>query len=276
MKNHLNRQLWQFFLFTFSFSWLLWLPGLLITHKLVNPTETLISTSNFLKWIAGTGPSLAAIFLTGINGGKTEVKKLFSRLWNIKLGYWYFPVLLLLPATLIIAHLLNIILFHASFPSSGLLTEFWWIPIIFLIFLIMQFSEELGWRGYALDRLQKRWNAVFSSVLLGIIWAIWHLPMFLISGFGQYDNQLPYGQFFITLVLISVLITWLQNNTNGSLVPAFIIHAMLNLSGEVLPLVEKSNNTQCDYMPWIISNILLCLIIIVVIFIWGYKKLVRT
>ena len=266
---------WQFFLLTFLFSWTLWLPGLLITYKLVTPDQAWIELCNILRWVGGTGPSVAAVLLTIKHEGYAGVKTLFKRVWDLRLGYWYFPALFLLPAAIILAHLLNVLLFNSPFPKSSLLTEFYWIPVVFLVFLIMQFSEELGWRGYALDRLQKRWSAVFSSVLLGSVWAVWHLPMFLISGFSQHDNQLPYGQFFITLVLISVLITWLQNNTKGSLAPAFIMHAMLNLSGEVFPLVEKSENTQGDSTPWIICNVILLLVVVAVIAHWGYKKLVR-
>ena len=275
-KSGLAKQhLWQFFLLTFLFSWILWLPGSLITYKLVTPNQPWIVICNILRWVGGTGPSVAAVLLTKKHDGYSGIKKLFGRVWDIRLGYWYLPVLFLLPATIVFAHILNVLLFNSPFPESSLLTEFYWIPIIFLVFLIMQFSEELGWRGYALERLQKRWSAVFSSVLLGSIWAIWHLPMFLISGFSQYDNQLPYVQFFITLVLISVLITWLQNNTKGSLAPAFIMHALLNLSGEVFPLVEKTENSKGDSIPWIICNILLFLIVLAIISYWGFKKLVR-
>lgn len=270
-----NRQLWQFILLTFLISWILWLPGLLFTYELLTPNQFWIVIGNILRWVGGTGPSVAAVLLTKKHDGYSGIKKIFRRVWDLKLGYWYIPVLFLLPATVVLAHLLNSLIFNSPFPKSSLLTEFYWIPIIFLVFLVMQFSEELGWRGYALDRLQKRWSAAFSGVLLGSIWAIWHLPMFLIRGFSQHDNQLPYGQFFITLVLISVLITWLQNNTKGSLAPAFIMHAMLNLSGEVFPLVEKTDNSQGDYIPWIICNILLFLIVLVVIIHRGYKKMVH-
>lgn len=276
MKNNKSsHQLWQFFLATFLFSWLLWLPGILITYKLISPSPNLISISNVLKWIGGIGPSLVALFLIIRDEGKKGVKKIFNRVIALKLGYWYLPVFLIIPISVVAAHLLNILFFDASFPQSSLLLEYWWIPFIFLIFVVMQFSEELGWRGYALDRLQKRWNATFSSLLLGVIWAFWHLPMFFIIGFGQYDNQIPYGHFFITIVLVSVLITWLQNNTKGSLVPAFILHAMINLTGEVLPLAKKNELGQIDATPWIICNLLLFLIVIVVIRFWGYKKLVR-
>ena len=66
-----------------------------------------------------------------------------------------------------------------------------------------------------------------------------------------------------------------QKNTKSSLVPAFIIHAPINLSGEVLPLIEKNLEIQGDYTVWIISNILLFLFAIVILIFWGYKKLVR-
>ncbi|MCX6175684.1 MAG: type II CAAX endopeptidase family protein [Ignavibacteriales bacterium] len=270
-----NQQLIQFFLLTFLFSWLMWLPSILITYNLITPSQTLITINNVLKWVAGIGPSLTAIILVIKFDGKVGLKKLFKRVWNIKLGYWYFPIILMLPIILVTAHLINTFFFNNSFPKTGLLEEPWWIPVLFVIFFIYQFSEELGWRGYALDRLQKKWNALYSSLLLGCIWGIWHLPMFLSSGFGQHDNHLPFIQFLITLVLLSVWITWFQNNTNNSLIPAFVIHAFINLSGDVLPLIEKNEKIQGNYTAWLILNILLFLSVIAIVFFYGIKKLVR-
>jgi membrane protease YdiL (CAAX protease family) len=182
----------------------------------------------------------------------------------------------LLPVLLVAAHSLNGLIYGAPFPKTGLLSEPWWIPVLFIIFVIMQFAEELGWRGYALDRLQQRWNSLFSSILLGSIWAVWHIPMFLTIGFGQHDNHLPFGQFFLTLVFMSIFITWLQNNTKNSLAPAFIIHSCINLSGEVLPLIEKNNEFQGDYTAWILVNVLLFFAAIIVIKFWGYKSFIRS
>lgn len=267
-----SRQLWHFFILTFLFSWLLWLPGVLITYKLIDPGKTFIAITHVLQWVAGMGPSLAALVLIIRHDGKTGLKTLWQRIADIRLGYWYVPALLLLPVTLVAAHLLNMLLNNASFPKTGLLSEPWWIPVLFVMFFVMQFAEELGWRGYALDRLQKRWSALFSSVLLGGIWAVWHVPMFFTSGFGHHDNHLPFGQFFLTLVFISILITWLQNNTNNSLIPALIIHTCINLSGEVLPLIEINKDIQGNYTAWILANILLFFVVIIVILFWGYKE----
>jgi len=271
-----HQQLLKFFILTFLFSWLMWLPGVLLSYNLIEPGKTFITITNVLKWVGGMGPSLAALYLTIRYEGNAGVKALLKRLMNIRLGYWYIPTLLLLPVILVVAHLLNMLLRNASFPQTGLLAEPWWIPVLFILFVIMQLAEELGWRGYALDRLQQRWNALFSSILLGSIWAVWHLPMFLTSGFGQHNNHLPFGQFLLTLVFVSVLITWLQNNTKNSLVPAFIVHSCINLSGEVLPLIEKNKETQGDYSAWTLSNTLLFFAAVIVTVFWGYKKLKRS
>jgi len=268
-----TKNLWQFFLLTFTFSWLCWLPGLLLTYGVLAPSQTLNTVTNALQWVGGIGPSLAALFLVTWNDGKAGLKGLFKRVIQFKLGLWYLPTFLLLPVAVILGHVINGLIFGAPFPQKDILSEPWWIPVLFAVFFVLQFSEELGWRGYALDRLQKRWSALFSSLLLGALWALWHLPMFLSEGFGQHDNQLPYGQFFITIILTTVLITWLQNNTNESLVPAFVMHAMFALSGEVLPLVEKNTRGQLDYSAWSITNILLTVIVIFVICKWGYKTL---
>lgn len=268
-----TKNLWQFILLTFTFSWLCWLPGLLLTYGVLAPSQTLDTVKNILQWVGGIGPSLAALFLVIRNDGKTGIKALFKRVIQFKIGMWYLPTFMLLPLGVILGHVVNGLIFDAPFPQKDILSEPWWIPVLFAIFFILQFSEELGWRGYALGRLQNRWNALTSSLLLGALWTLWHLPMFLSAGFGQHDNQLPYGQFSITIILTTVLITWLQNNTNGSLVPAFVMHTMIALTGEVLPLVEKNTSGQPDYTAWSITNVLLTVIVIFVIYKWGYKTL---
>ena len=269
IKKVLHSEIFQFFLLTFLFSWILWLPGILVTYHLIETTPTIDSINNILKWIAGLGPSLSGIYIILKYKGKQSLKELFKRVFKFKLGIYYISLFLLFPVTLVAAHLINIQLFDASFPVTGLLKEPYWIPVLFIIFYIYQFSEELGWRGFALDALQKKTNAIYASIILGSLWALWHLPMFLTEGFGQHDNHLPFGQFFITLVLLSIIITWFQNNTKGSLVPAFTIHAFINLSGEVLPLIEKNENHQGNYTVWIILNIILLFIIIPLVIIKG-------
>jgi len=270
-KNAVKRQLMQFFLLTFLFSWLMWLPGVLHTYNLIDPGQSLLKIMDIMNLAGGIGPSLIAFILVFKNEGKQGGKQLFKRLFKVKLGYWYFAIFLIMPVLLVLAHILNMVIFGASFPQNEFLTKPWLILAIFILFFIMQFSEEFGWRGYVLDRLQNRWNALVSSIILGSIWAIWHLPMFLSKAFPHYDYNLPFVQLFITLVTVSVFITWLQNNCKGSLIPAFVIHTIINISNEILPLIDKNKEFQGDYTVWIIINILSVIATILIVAIWGQK-----
>ncbi len=273
--NKSENLLFKFFLSTFLFSWLLWLPGILYTYQLINPSPFLLSIMETLNWIGGIGPSLIAFLLVFKYQGKQGAKNLFKRILHVRLGYWYFAIFLIFPVLLVLAHLINMVLFGADFPKTGLLEEPWWIPVVFLLFFILQVSEEFGWRGFALDRLQSKWSALTSSIILGVFWAVWHLPMFYSQSFPHYEYNLPFHQLLLTLIAASVLITWLQNNCNGSLIPAFVIHALINFSGEILPLIEKSKEVQGDYSAWIIVNILLIIAVFIVVKFWGYKTLYR-
>ncbi len=269
-----ENRLWSYFTVTFMLSWLLWLPGVLLTNHCVEPNELLVQIADILKWVGGVIPSAVGLFFTRREQGSPGVKSMLSRTFTFKLGYWYFPTLLIIPLTLVLAHTINIFFGH-PFPDTPILSEPWMILPLFLVFYIMSAGEEFGWRGYALDKLQTKYSALTSSIILGSLWAIWHVPMFLSSGFGHHDLHLPFGQLLLTLVLVSILITWIQNNT-GSLAPAFILHAFVNLSGEVLPLIDKNKETQGNYSQWVITNIICALVVIVVIKYSGAKNLVRT
>ena len=97
MKKNSNSKLLQFFILTFLFSWILWLPGILITYNLINTSPEIIIINNILQWIAGTGPSIVALYMIIKYEGKTGIKNIFNRVLKFKLGYWYIPLFLLLP-----------------------------------------------------------------------------------------------------------------------------------------------------------------------------------
>lgn len=261
-----------FFALTFLFSWLLWLPAVLLTYGVTDKTSFLGGIAGPAGYLAGIGPSLVAFALVAKDGGSKGMKALLARGLQFRLGAWYWPVFLLLPLVLVAAHWLNT-LRGGTFPVTGALAQPYLILPLFLVFFIMQLGEEFGWRGYALDRLQENQGAVHASVVLGLLWSLWHLPMFLARGFGHHDYRLPFVQFSATFVLASILITWLQNNTHGSLIPAFVIHTYINMSGEVLPLIERNREAQGDYSAWIICNGLLALVVAIVIVRWGARTL---
>jgi membrane protease YdiL (CAAX protease family) len=93
--------------------------------------------------------------------------------------------------------------------------------------------EELGWRGYALDRLQERWSPLSAALALGAAWGAWHIPLFVLKGyFGE--TSPPPVPFMLDILLTSVLIAWIYNHTRASVLAAILFHFMVNLTGELL------------------------------------------
>ncbi len=117
-----------------------------------------------------------------------------------------------------------------------LLHNWWWgaidfklnqITMLSIVVAILIIGEEVGWRGFLLPYLLQRYSTVTSSLIVGIVWAVWHLPNFLMPGFPHYG--LPFSAFVLMTIAFSMLFTWFHLRTNGSLVVAVIFHAALNL-----------------------------------------------
>lgn len=141
------------------------------------------------------------------------------------------------------------------------------VPFALFTFLFGPLPEEMAWRGYALDRLQSRMNPFWSSVVLGFIWTIWHLPLFLIDGTYQHGlgmGTLPFWLYMLDKVPQSILMTWIYNSNRRSTLSAVLFHFMVNFSGECLDLTLQG---EVIYIAawWILAAI--------VIFIWKYKFL---
>jgi uncharacterized protein len=98
-------------------------------------------------------------------------------------------------------------------------------------------QEEFGWRGYALPRLLEKWNPIVASLLLGIIWGIWHLPLFFISEASQYF--MPLGIFLILTEAFTFLITWVYLRTKRNLFSALLLHTSINTWLSLFPPIEK-------------------------------------
>jgi membrane protease YdiL (CAAX protease family) len=177
---HLARRgLIMFFLLTFIWSWLLWLPKVL-------GTAGKLTLSGPLNFILGTlavfGPSVAAFSLTFAREGITGVRRLWKRGWD-----WRFRKVRLIPTLLPMPAIGAVTAILLSVFGRGVAWEYGLPPImiapIFLLILVTNaLPEEYGWRGFALDRLQQRWSALTSSLILGALWGVWHLPLFMISG----------------------------------------------------------------------------------------------
>jgi len=155
-----------------------------------------------LFWILTVwSPTFSAIIVSGIIGGWLEIKKLLRGFLRWKVGIkWYLASFFLMVGPLIFTGFY--ILFGGSVP--GPIQEIT-IPLIFsnLLFTLVSgpLSEETGWRGFALPKLQSKFNAVSSSLILGLIWACWHIPLYFV------EDRIPFYIFIFLVLVISILMT---------------------------------------------------------------------
>ena len=176
--------------------------------------------------IIAFGPFLAAILVLALTTGKGGVVTLLRRMvrWRVR-PVWYAVALLLPVAISGGAALLNVVVLGASAPSPAELGA--WsglVPTFFLLLLVPGTGgawEEPGWRGYALPKLQGGHSALLASLILGVVWAFWHLPLMVIGQIHLSDA--------VYIVAWTVVLTWVFNNTNGSVLIAMLMHNIHNV-----------------------------------------------
>lgn len=213
----------------------------------------------------GFVPSGVALFLTWKLEGKAGVKAIGRRIIQFDIGWqWYLAIVLVVllgtVGQLIISLLLGNTFDYSLFiRQSGSL-----LPLI----ILGPLSEEIGWRGYALDRLQTKWNALTSSLVVGIMWGLWHLPLFIMTGTSQNVLNIPFWGFLCNLISLSVLYTWLHNNTGGSIWTAIFFHWVFTYSGQVI----ASGVTRSGLYNWL-EFVPYAILAVVVTVVWKPKKL---
>jgi membrane protease YdiL (CAAX protease family) len=227
-----------FFFIAFAWSWFWWF--LFITDVLHMPADlgtpqadpATFSPIILLVIFTPYGPTFAAFLMTVLTHGREGVYALWKRFWNLNLSWrWLLVALMIWPILRVVTNLVG--------QAAGYDLPLWiypdqpWILIIPFIASIINggLSEEFGWRGYALPRLQARWNALISSLILGVIEGLWHAPLLLMVGQRHEKNVLELV-FWMTLTII--LRTWIFNNTNGSLLAAVLTHAMGNTASDIV------------------------------------------
>jgi len=182
--------------------------------------------------------SLAAVVLVVIEGRKGGLRELLGRvlIWRVGIQWWAFALFFMIVptvASLYLYHLLG----GPGVDWSGLQPLYRVVPMFILLTLAAGIGEEFGWRGFLLPRLQSRHNALVSGLIVGVAWAVWHIPMFFIEGTSQYEQQLQGGLlpailgYSAFVIANSVLFTWLFNNTRGSVLLAAVFHGASNTWG---------------------------------------------
>ena len=178
------------------------------------------------------GPTVASIVMTGVTQGWAGLRVLFLRLmrWRVPPG-WYGVAILGIPLIMIF----GMIVLPGAPSSFTLLPAATWLGYPWLFFLVTflggPFLEEPGWRGFALPRLQARLGPLAGTLILGFLWAAWHYPQYMMPDWAAQNGGFRLASvavYTLSVIPLTIILTWVFNNTRGSLLLAILTHASVN------------------------------------------------
>ncbi|HUR46737.1 MAG TPA: type II CAAX endopeptidase family protein [Candidatus Saccharimonadales bacterium] len=241
---------------TFLLSWGFWAPMVFLHVHFSNPLWSLL-------YVAGlSGPLFAAAAVTLGSEGWPGLFQLARRTFQWKASPLCYAVALgLLPLLMGVAWFLSAEMgeTHPSWvmPSLSLL------PFTFVIMTLRggPLNEELGWRGFLLPRLLRKYNPFMASLILGVIWGAWHLPLWLLSGIPH--PYWPYHLFLMLVISCTFLFTWLYRKSKGSVLLAILFHASINTGIHYLPILPPRHPTLVPFEWWVALTWLVAGVIII-------------
>ena len=221
----------SYFLFAFGFSWLMFLPGLLVYYGVLSLSTQAVR----LFAIAGLlGPILSGFIMTGLIEGWPGINRLLRRIVRWRVGLrWYLFALIGLPAVMVLATIIRPGALESLDVSAQPITLAYLNAFVGMAIIGGPLFEEPGWTGFAQPRLQQRYGPLLGGLLLGGLWALWHLPGFLIPSEDIRDipprgTVLDFAVFALALVGLRLIIIWVVNNTRDSVLMAILVHASWN------------------------------------------------
>lgn len=222
-----------FFAFAYGITWLAWTPyilsvdGLGVLHFRY-PDFIIGNQLTGILPAAYLGPLTAAFTVTAITEGREGLRRWRRRLFQFRAGVgWYAFALLAVPIAIVAGTLaLDGAEEAVRFPSLMVLAAY--LPMLVLQLLTTGLAEEPGWRDFALTRLQNRHHPLVATLILGVLWAGWHMPLFLTSWGGPSVGPESIGLFTVVALEMSVLITLVYNKGRQSLPLVMLLHCSIN------------------------------------------------
>jgi len=138
-------------------------------------------------------------------------------------------------------------------------------PILLILFFFMALGEEVGWTGYAYDPMEERWNASKASLILGIIWAAWHIPLWI---FVVEQTLLWTAGQLVVVIGFRILLVWIYNNTGKSLFAVILCHAVSNVPPAALPVYASP-------LGPVITAVLVIIIVVIITRVWDFQTLTQ-
>lgn len=252
-RNELSTQLSIFFLLAFAIAWGTWFPSFLHPQSL-----------RLLSFVGLFAPAISALIVAFYLNKERGIKELLGRYTRLRFGIsWYIIAILLVPFLFTLSFWLDGLFFHTSFKNILLPTSPYFIFAAFIWLMFINSGEEIGWRGFALPKLQKLFkNPLYATLLLGVLWSSWHIPIYLTPG----QSSFPLVLFFLFTIGLSFIYTVVFDKTGGSLFSVVLLHA----STDVVPRVL--NITLFKSTTWLILGILTWISAIVLVIANKYSR----
>jgi membrane protease YdiL (CAAX protease family) len=222
-RSNVKRSPLRFFLLVFALSTPFWLIGVVSTWQLLPGVP--------VSALQIACPTLAAMLLVYRESGGGAVGQLLKRSFDyerIEARGWLMPILLLMPAVMFVSYAAMRLV---GLPLPVVKLNWSFVVPLFLALFLAGLAEELGWSGYAIDPLQERWGALGASVILGAVWAVWHLVPLVQVG----RTALWIAAWFLATVALRTLHTWLYNNSGKSVFGQALFHASCNVAWQMFP-----------------------------------------
>ena len=261
------RSLLKFFLLTFSATWILWFTSFALSQGMVatHPTLGLVAGAVFLLGVFT--PALIAIALTYRAQGQFATQSLLGRIFKWDVGWrWYLFALAYMPVVKLSVAVVNRVA-TGAWPRFGA-TPWYLMAAAITVSTWAQAGEEIGWRGYALPRLSRQFGLAPASIILGIIWAAWHLPLFFFSSGDTRGQSFPL--YLLQVTAVSVALAWLYWRTGGSLLLVMLLHAAVNNTKDIVPSAEL-NATNA----WALSHSIVAWLTVALLWIAAVYFLIR-
>lgn len=227
MKRH---PLLSFFLIAFAISWGLGAVFFIFSAqfiRLFGEPDLRKPFYNIFNHLATAGVPIAAFLVVARMHGAAGIRAFLRRFLHWRVGArWYALAVLLLPVLYALSRMIYV---TRGGEAEAYFFNPWYVVIPAALFQLVNDAgpmEEFGWRGFALPLLQQKFSALSASVILGVIWAVWHIPAFYIPGTAQSVWDLP--TFFLNMVSLSIIMTVLYNGTGGSILLVYLFHWQIN------------------------------------------------
>lgn len=232
-----------FFVLTYLLSWVWFGAAAYILHC-AGSSASGVGAFLFLPGVIA--PALVAIVMTTRSEGRAGASQLLGQIihWRVNLWYYVFAIGYMIAIKLVSAVVLRFA--FGVWPVFSALP--WYVIAVAILFSTpVQAGEEVGWRGYALPRLTKRFGLPLASIILGVVWAVWHLPFFFIPGADNIGQSFPI--YIIAVTGLSVAMAWLYWRTNQSLLLTMLMHASIDNTAGIATSPEPATVNNPFSLP---------------------------